>query len=312
MPDGVFVSAADRAHMAVRSGRAIERVEAPRRVQRADALDIVAFRPDWAEMQRVPPLKVVTSRDRLEYRAHAKALSPVVVPLADEAMRFTYPWCTIGRVRSGYLPNYDVAIHNGTGVLVGANLMLTASHLAPWAHGPEGWWMEFTPAFNAQHSVPVPFGRSFVDSYRGTKYLSDASPGGTDYVICKLYEPLGKRLGWMGTRSYGDENKYYNTPFISVGYPSDFQGRPIVDFDIYIKDIDGDGSGLELEVLYAKAFGGGWSGGPLWSSEVDGSDARVYGIKSGWEVDGYDPARGVFAGGGYMVELVKYGLANWS
>jgi len=131
-------------------------------------------------------------------------------------------------------------------------------------------------------------------------------------VICKLYEPLGKRLGWMGTRSYGDENKYYNKPFVSVGYPSDFQGRPIVDFDIYIKDIDGDGSGRELEVLYAKAAGGGWSGGPLWSSEVDGSDARVYGIKSGWEVDAYDPARGVFAGGGYMVELVKYGLANWA
>ena len=130
-------------------------MESSRRVHRADALDIASFRPDWAEMQRVPPLTVVTSRDRLEHRARAKALSPVTVTLADEAMRFTYPWCTIGRVRSGYMPNFDVAIHNGTGVLVGANLMLTASHLAPWAHGPEGWWMEFTPAFNAQHPVPA-------------------------------------------------------------------------------------------------------------------------------------------------------------
>jgi hypothetical protein len=166
VPDGVFVSVEDRTQMAVAPGRAIEPVESSRRAQRGEAPDIVGFRPDWAEMQRVPPLKVVTSRDRLEHRVRAKALSPIVVPLADEAMRFTYPWCTIGRVRSGYMPNFDVAIHNGTGVLVGANLMLTASHLAPWAHGPEGWWMEFTPAFNAQHSVPVPFGRSFVDSYR--------------------------------------------------------------------------------------------------------------------------------------------------
>ena len=311
VPDGVFAPARRDPSIHASPGREIEPLTAGRRRPgRGVELEITGVRPEWADLQRVPPLEVVVSRDRIERRARAKALTPVT--LAHEALRFTYPWCTIGSVRSGYHPNYDVAISGGTGVLVGPNLMLTASHVAPWGHGPAGWWMEFTPAFNAQHSVPKPFGSSFVDSYRGIKYASDASPGGTDYVICKLYEPLGKKVGWMGTRSYGDENKYYDQPFTSVGYPTDFQGRPIVDFDIYVKDIDGDGSGLELETLYAKAFGGGWSGGPLWSSAVDGSDPRVYGIKSGWEVDGYDPARGVFAGGGYMVELVKYGLANWT
>jgi hypothetical protein len=219
VPDGVFAPARRDPSIHASPGREIEPLTAGRRRPgRGVELEITGVRPEWADLQRVPPLEVVVSRDRIERRARAKALTPVT--LAHEALRFTYPWCTIGSVRSGYHPNYDVAISGGTGVLVGPNLMLTASHVTPSGHGPEGWWMEFTPAFNAQHSVPKPFGSSFVDSYRGIKYASDASPGGTDYVICKLYEPLGKKVGWMGTRSYGDENKYYDQPFTSVGYPT--------------------------------------------------------------------------------------------
>ena len=43
-----------------------------------------------------------------------------------------------------------------------------------------------------------------------------------------------------------------------------------------------------------------------------GSDPYVIGIKSGWEVDGWDPVRGVFAGGRHMVDLAKHGHANWA
>jgi len=34
-------------------------------------------------------------------------------------------------------------------------------------------------------------------------------------------------------------------------------------------------------------------------------------VKSGYEVDGWDLVRGVFAGGRPMMEIVKYGWANW-
>ncbi|MDP1665153.1 MAG: hypothetical protein Q8L79_08485 [Methylobacter sp.] len=68
--------------------------------------------------------------------------------------------------------------------------------------------------------------------------------------------------------------------------------RPAVEFDI---DID--------------AFGGGWSGGSLWG--VINNGFKIIGINSSWEMDGYDPARWVFAGGTERVNLIKHGLANF-
>ena len=51
-------------------------------------------------------------------------------------------------------------------------------------------------------------------------------------------------------------------------------------------------------------------GGPLWGG-VEGQ-FRVVGIESGFENDFLDPERTVFAGGEHMVNLVKYGWANWA
>ena len=140
VPDGVFAPARRDPSIHASPCREIEPLTAARRRPgRGVELEITGVRPEWADLQRVPPLAVVVSRDRIERRARAKALTPVT--LAHEALRFTYPWCTIGSVRSGYLPNYDVAITGGTGVLVGPNLMLTASHVAPGAMAPRagGW-----------------------------------------------------------------------------------------------------------------------------------------------------------------------------
>lgn len=50
--------------------------------------------------------------------------------------------------------------------------------------------------------------------------------------------------------------------------------------------------------------------GPLWGW-IDGGP-RVIGIESGYEKDILDPTRTVFAGGEHMVNLVKFGIANWS
>lgn len=270
-----------------------------------------SYRPRWADLDYLPRLLPYVS-EREWLRAIAPRLSPIVVPqhtLAQEALRFSYPWCTIGRILSGrYSTEADG--HTGTGVMVGPNLVLTASHLVPWTAPNDDWWMSFTPAWHAQHPTPAPFGWEYVERLRGHVYQSDGSPGGLDYVICKLRKPLGNKTGWMGTLSYGDEDDYEERSWISVGYPSQASGVPQVDFDIDIKDIDGDGDGLELETLYAKAFGGGWSGGPLWG--MLGEDPYVIGIKSGWEVDGWDPARGVFAGGRHMVDLTSHGHANWA
>jgi len=226
---------------------------------------------------------------------------------ADEALRFSYPWCTIGQVLVGY--NLGTELWSGSGVLVGRNLLLTASHVAPWNRGPGQWWMRFVPG---RRITDEPHGSSYVESFYGTfSDINDFEASGKDYVICKLYTPLGNALGWMGSRSFGSESDYYNRRFISVGYPGYFGDRPAVDFDIDIDDIDSDSPGLELETTYpGSPEGPGWSGGPLWMWENEAP--YVVGILSGDEKDELDPRRNVWGAGGLLVDRVKFGINNWS
>ncbi len=225
----------------------------------------------------------------------------------DEAMRFSYPWCTIGQVLVGH--TLGTQLWSGSGVLVGRNLMLTASHVAPWNRGPGQWWMRFVPG---RRILDEPHGSSYVEAFFGT-YSDPANfeASGKDYVICKLFTPLGNALGWMGSRSFGSESDYYSRRFISVGYPGYFGDKPAVHFDIDIDDIDSDSPGLELETTYpGSPQDDGWSGGPLWMWENE--RPFVVGILSGSEKDELDPRRHVWGGGGLLVDRVKHGITHWS
>lgn len=166
--------------------------------------------------------------------------------------------------------------------------------------------MRFVPAYN---NGSEPFGSSYVESYRG--YHEDGEVNGLDYVICKLYTPLGNSIGWMGTRSFGNDNGYYNGSWTSVGYPAEpanpYAQFMIVEEGVKIVDVDNEGSnGRELE---SKMYSlGGWSGGPLWAY-LDGP--RVIGVMSGDETDFLQPRHTVSAGGRAMVDLVQWGWSNW-
>jgi hypothetical protein len=280
--------------------------------------------PRWLDLEFVP--KLLPFRERAsavlrEAARHYQFVEPVslgirsgpdVVPFAGEALRYIYPWRTIGKVFVGHGTDFDNPTDSGSGVLVGRNLILTASHVAPWGRGPGQWWMRFIPGYRKGDVDPEPHSSSYVEEFFGTySDVSDPEASGTDYVICKLYRPLGDALGWMGSRSFGSEAAYYSRRFISVGYPNSFSGRPAVEFDIDIDDIDSDGSGLELETTYGSSpFGPGWSGGPLWMWENE--KPYVVGILSGHEKDELDPRRFVFGGGGLLVDRVKHGLAHFA
>lgn len=249
-----------------------------------EALSTEGYCPPWAVEQLMPRLVPFRSGSGI-------FLEPLAI---EEGQRLNYPWRTVGII-------FNSQGMQGSGVLVGPNLVLTAGHVAPWGQSP--WSMEFVPAFRMGDR---PYGSSFIEAYRGFNTGPEVS--GKDFVICKLYQPLGNAIGWMGTKSFGNENEYYRRSYLASGYPGHFGQRPAVELDLGIRDIDNDSPGLELETVNRSDLQGGWSGGPLWLPQ---EGPAVVGVLSGSEKDELDPRRAVFASGTGMVDLVKFGLDNW-
>ena len=230
----------------------------------------------------------------------------VVVPDPSD-----YPWCTVGKVFVGWNNNFDAPIKSGSGVLVGPNLLLTASHVVPW--GKPGPWLRFVPAYT---NGTEPFGSSFVTESYGVENTEDVD--GLDCAICILSTALGNSLGWMGTLSFGDDSNYYGRLWISVGYPAlapDYSAEVQIVDSVTVDDVDGDGDGKALESNYLYSVPG-WSGGPLWNYiEADGVSAHfVIGVMSGFEDSLwfiFGEKDDVNAGGDHMVNLVKWGYQNF-
>jgi hypothetical protein len=265
-------------------------------------------RPPWVGLQPLPQL--------VPYKVPNPS-SPTAPPVqllshgpTHEASVIFYPWTTFGQISVGTDPAGQMpSLSGGAGVLIGPKLMMTASHLVPWNLPDGSYWMKFT----AGRREADPAVSAFVTRLRGIPHTTDSDPSGYDYVICRINPALGEQRGWLGSSSLGSDDAYYDGRWHSVGYPTwFFEGRrPAYEFNIRIVDLDSDDPGLELETDYHVASGGGWSGGPLWGVFPGEDNYKVIGIKSGWEVDVYDPARGVFAGGPLLVDLVKHGLANF-
>jgi hypothetical protein len=263
-----------------------------------------AFRPRWVDLDYLPKVRphrfFVPHLSNAPTRGFPHQLG--MQTLMQESLTYSWPWRTIGKVQTGPATDFTSITGTGTGVIVGPNLMLTASHVAPW----NGGWMRFIPAYRDGIGDPR-FGSSYVNRFRGIR--AQSSPNGYDYVICRLSTPIGNNTGWMGWQVWGSEEPYYDGTWFMNGYPGTFFGgeRLAVEFPISIDDIDNDDPGRELEFGFYPV--GGWSGGPFWG--YIGGDPRVIGVVSGWEYDGFDPLRTVIAAGGKLAELIRYGWDNW-
>jgi hypothetical protein len=267
-----------------------------------------SYRPPWIDLDYIPRtvphhFKVPTFQALRKMGGYPGKIARR--PQMQESLTFSWPWLTIGKVFTGSVLDFKHPTRCGTGVLVGPNLMLTASHLAPWNFTDRGW-IQFIPGFRDGIADPR-FGSSFVERYRRVR--TRRSPFGYDYVICKLVKPLGQNVGWMGTQWWGNEDKYYEGTWFLNGFPTTFMNgqRLAVEFPLDIDAIDNSDPGLELETNFFVTDG--WSGGPLWGWIA--GEPRVIGIVSGWEWDGLYPIRSVMTGGRCLVELTQHGFINW-
>ena len=196
------------------------------------------------------------------------------------------------------------------GVLIGGRVMLTAGHLVPW--GSSNWKMLFVPGYYDGQSVDGPGAVSWVSDCHG--WNTGGSVAAHDMAVCRLYTPLGGWLGYMGARTYSDS--WEDQPYWTLcGYPGAVAGgnRPSFQNGIPVLDDDSDGGALELE-HHGDATGGD-SGGPFFAWWTDGPYA--IGTTSGGEriSGGFlgigDEDNNIEAGGGAMVDLVKWGRQNW-
>jgi len=198
----------------------------------------------------------------------------------------------------------------GTGFLVGENLVITAAHIVPWdlLGKPEGQ-ITFVPAY--WHGVST-LGWNWWSTVApngviGYKNSSDVT--GYDWALLRLNVPLGKSLGYFGYNGY--LSSWQNQPWWTiVGYPLAVKSgmEPSWQWQVSVIDDDADDhGGVELET-YADVTEGN-SGGPMFG--MWGSEPRAIGACSGEELEFFQGWSNVFAGGAGFTNLIAWGRQNW-
>jgi V8-like Glu-specific endopeptidase len=219
-------------------------------------------------------------------------------------------------VFTGTNPDLSTWDWSGSGTLVGPNLLLTASHVVPWAASNAGqfWWMKFVAGYADGNGVAS----SYVQTGYGVARYQDGSGADTghDVAICRLYSSIGQTVGWMGSQSWGDLSTYVNmsNSLFSIGYPGAYKNAEEPEWAYFpnLHDTDDDSQGA-IELECDEFASPGWSGGPIYGPVND--QWTVVGVCSDTQSEYVFPFSeehdSVFAGGSWMVGLIQYGLANW-
>jgi V8-like Glu-specific endopeptidase len=261
-----------------------------------------SFRPEWMDVRFIPKTGIRRPQPQMRDGKGRKVRPLTVFPGDARQVLFdtSWPWLLTGKIVTS-----DGT--SGSGVLIGDRLVLTARHVMPWnSIGTGNWWMKFTPYY---FDGTEPFGSSYVSDAR--HYGTDDTDFNLshDYAVLRLYEPLGNRLGYIGTTSFDDGWRGLNV-WENVGYPFDVAGgeRPAVQSWQSFEDDyeDDDGQTLETEA----SLNHGNSGGPFFAWFENGSQVRACGVVSS-EVSFDGDADNSVSGGDNLVNLVDWARANW-
>lgn len=271
-----------------------------------------AHRPDWADLIYHPKMSTGIIRPTLRSISGNRVI-PHYVFGNDVRQPFYpsgYPWQCIGRVFAWTDPSNPNWSWSGSGALVAHNTILTAGHVAPWGSNP--WMVLFVPAYYNGSSTLGSGVYSYVESYWG--YDTGDQVSAWDYVVMKLYDPLGDYLGWFGSKTYDDgwnDGNYWNL----VGYPGAVANaeQPSWQGGISFHDDDEDGDAMELETDNGDSSPGD-SGGPMFAWWSDGWP-YIVGEISGQEEEYSFPFstedNNIAAAGSPMVDLIIWALSNW-
>lgn len=179
----------------------------------------------------------------------------------------TNPYSTVVRISVDFTGD-GVSDGFGSGVMIGANDVLTAGHIL--------WSTEYGMAKNvwvtpAQSGTSTPYGTVTGKSwYVPTEYMSTGGSFSYDIGVINLTSNIGNTTGYLPIAT-PDTSTLVGTTVTLTGYPGDLQ-----DGKYMYTSTDGVDSISGNNLMYDGALdsAGGNSGGPLWTS-VNGTTTVI-------------------------------------
>jgi hypothetical protein len=202
-----------------------------------------------------------------------------------------------------------------TGFMVGRRVMMTSGHARP-PKPYAGWMIKVVPASFDGQSI---FGPGFL-SY-ASDYVAYQSDTGNDFMVCRLYDPIGDTTGWFGAISYNSDWEDWSV-WSMAGYPYDRgEVRPTYQGSIaVVDDDDGDNislpSGAGRDTTQIESYAdeaSGASGSPMYSWFTSGNMYAIgahHGRETDWGFFGSD-THSVASGGDGFVGLIKWAKQAW-